>query len=246
MRTIEPAVALDPWIVPRHLVAAAVSGHLDDPPLGCSWVDGFLIERVADELADFVQRRARMEPLYRLYSEPEPVPPSRWARAGEPDRFAHAASVAGSGDDPTSDAALGYVRALQMFRSEAFRDLVGRLCARPVGRIHELTTWSMGPGDFVRPHRYDARTCDVRTELWLSTGWSDRLGGALCIVDDQERARRIPFRHNTLVLLQPRRGATVWVTPIRPSATSTRRVAVIACFDRISEPGRENSARVHR
>lgn len=240
--TIAPAFGLEPWIAPRHLIAAAVSGHPEDPLAG-SWVDGFLIQRVADDLAEFVERRARTEPLYRLYSEPTPVSSSRWALAGEADRFARVVSVAGSGDEPTSDAALGYVRAAQMFRSEPFHDLVGRLCEWPIGSLHELTTWSMGPGDFVRPHQYDAGTCGVRTELWLSTGWSEGSGGALCIADDRERVRRIPFRHNTLVLLRPRRDVTFWVAPIRPSATPTRRVSVIACFDRVGEPQDGNPAR---
>jgi len=222
--------ALEPWIASGHLAGRKVPGRPTER-CACFPLDGFLVPRVADELADFVSG-ARLQPMYRLYTEPEPVPRSRWIGAREVDRFVQAASVSGVGDDGTSDGAIRYLRVLHMLRSEAFRKLVGTFRGKSVGSIHELATWSMTAGDFVRPHRYDVDTCDVRVELWLSTRWDDDLGGALCVVDDQERRTQVPFRHNRLILLDPSVGATFWVAPIRPAAAGSKRAAVIACFGR--------------
>jgi len=233
MRT--PALsALAPWVSVEHL--SRVVAPVSEKGSACLLLDGFLTAQVGDELADFVTNDARLEPAYRLYSGLQPVPPERWANATETDRFAKAAAVAGAhGDRALSSGAVRYVRLLHMLRSQAFRDLLETIRGTRVEPTHELAAWSMTADDFVRPHRYDAGTCGVRAELWLSTGWGRSLGGALCALDVQERVTRIPFRHNALLLMEPSAGATFWVAPIRRAAVGAARVTVAACFGRAPE-----------
>lgn len=220
--------ALDPWVRAEHLGSEQVS----PAPAPCRSIDGFLMRRVSDELAGYLAGGAVWGTAYRLFSDPHQVSPERWGAVSDADRLSKTRVVVGPGDEPSSPGAVRYVRLLHLMRSAAFRSLIARVGGTGLRPIHELTTWSLVDDDFVRPHRYDPATCGLRASLCLSTGWRPALGGGWCVSDDQERLIRVPFRHNTLLVLDVSSGATHWAAPSRDATSDLARITVSACFGR--------------
>ena len=227
----DPLAALRPWVRSEHLASVDASSGQHEGQ-ACRSVDGFLVARLAEDLADFLTNGAIMERSYRLYSDLDPVPPDRWMAARDTDRFANVTTVVGMGDDPLSAGAVSYVRLLQMLRSGAFRAFLERISRTDLEPIHELTTWCMTADDFVRPHRYDPASCGIRVSLCLSMGRDPELGGAWCVLDGQERLTRVPFRQNALLVMDASAGATYWAGPIRDTVRGIARFTVSACFAR--------------
>lgn len=88
----------------------------------------------------------------------------------------------------------------------------------------------MEPGDFVRPHRYDSATCELRLQVFLSPNWDVASGGELCVIDHHERVTRIPAVFNTAVVLDASVGNTYLVAPIRPDTGHVPRITLGASF----------------
>lgn len=227
----DPLDVLRPWVRADHLAAVDIASPPVVPAV-CRSFDGFLRRWVADELAQYLARGAVWETVYRLYTDPHQVSRERWRAVTDTERLSRTKVVVGAGDAPSSAGAVRYVRLLHLMRSPAFRSLIARVGGAELRPIHELTTWCLATDDFVRPHRYDPATCGLRASLCLSTAWRPALGGAWCVVDDQERLTRVPFRHNTLLVLDASAGATHWAAPSRDPTDGIARITVSACFGR--------------
>lgn len=221
-------------IDPRHREAAATGSlrhSLERHPANLLVISGFFVSDVAERLAGFLREEARYRIERRLFSSPDPVDEARWAMSNDHDRLSSVRRVAGAG----SSSALGggvieYLRARSMLGSGGFRSFVEILSGRALADARGVGACRLDAGDFVRPHRYDPRTCRLRLEVFLSPRWDAASGGDLCVIDHHERVTRVPPLFNRAVVLDTSFGYTYLVVPRRHGGDAVPRLSLEASF----------------
>jgi hypothetical protein len=226
---------------PGHLEAAS-SGLLREAvrtrPGNLVRLNPFFLAGIAERVARFLSDEACYRQEFRLFSSPDPVDEQRWAATDDRDRLSAVRRVAGAkAGRALGPGALAYLQlrqALEM-RMRPFLELAS---GKYLGEAWDVGACRMEPGDFVRPHRYDPASCQLRLEVFLSRRWDIAFGGELCVIDNHERVTRIPAVFNSAVLLDAAVGNTYLVSPMRPEAGLAPRISVGVSFRPGASDGR--------
>jgi hypothetical protein len=221
-------------IDPRHREAAA-TGSLRDSlemhPANLLVLSGFFVSEVAERLAGFLGEEARYRIERRLFSSPDPVDEARWATANDHDRLSSVRRVAGAGSSPAlGRGAIEYLRVRSLLGSGGFRSFLEIVSGRALAGTWGVGACRLDAGDFVRPHRYDPGTCQLRLEVFLAPRWQAGSGGDLCVIDDHERVTCIPALFNRAVVLDTSLGNTYLVAPRRHGGVAVPRLSLEASF----------------
>ena len=221
-------------IDPRHREAAATGSlrdSLETHPASLLVLSGFFVSDVAERLAGFLREEARYRIERRLFSSPDPVDEARWVTANDHDRLSSVRRVAGAG--PSSALGRGvveYLRVRSLLGSGGFRSFLEIVSRRALAEAWGVDACRLDAGDFLRPHRYDARKCRLRFEVFLSPRWDAASGGDLCVIDHHERVTRISPLFNRAVVLDTSVGYTYLVAPRARGGVAVPRLSLEAGF----------------
>jgi hypothetical protein len=228
--------ALVSWIQPQHLDEQMLQQYrqsFDAHPSRLVLLRDFLVDKVAEKLARFLEQEVEFRREHGLYSVEGAVSEEEWQRASDEDRFFRLSKLASTPPQfQLSPNTLTYIRFRQAFQRPQLVGFFEALTGLQLGSSDDFGVHSMTVGDFLRPHSDDNRNRRIALVIYLSQGWQPEFGGALEMTDRDGDVTTMVPEYNSMVVFDVLAGTTHLVTPVAASAGDRARLTIGGWYPR--------------
>lgn len=222
---------LERWIQPQHLEADRLAHHRDalgECPSRTLVLDRFLPDALADDVARFLCERALFRPSYGVTSIRGEATAEDWRRAEESERlYVYQVLDEAQWDDPSTQAAAQHLFGVRAaFEDPRFTAWAEAATGMALGPDTEVGIHGLQHGDFLHRHRDVGNRRALAFLLYLAPDWRADHGGALRLVDFDDRTESVVPRFNRLILFDVYANQWHEIEPVTPAAGDRRRVSI--------------------
>jgi hypothetical protein len=205
-------------------------------PSGAERLRDFLREDRAETLHAFLTQNAEYETKYGIYSKEEPVDGDTWLAAPDSDRFFKFHQLKGILPAARlSPATLAYMQFRAAFADPAFRGFFESITGLELRHDREdIGVHAFHAGDYLRSHDDDNRNRKLAMVIYLTPVWNSGLGGALNVVESNDRVTEVTAEYNSIVMFDVEADATHHVTMVAEAAGELARRTIGGWYHRTS------------